>query len=104
MPLIMVQPLPVAINTWTQGNYLALDETANLLFSYTVGIKWKNILNQVYVLKYLMAGKKKREGVINMWVFGYFQSFFFLNKYGQEKKVIWKLVADTPSLLARIIV
>lgn len=77
MPLIMVQPLPVAINTWTQGNYLALDETANLLFSYTVGIKWKNILNQVYVLKYLMAGKKKREGVINMWVFGYFQSFFF---------------------------
>lgn len=61
MPLIMAQPLPVAINTWTQGNYLALDGTANLLFSHAVGIKWKNILNQVYVLK-LLNGRKKKGG------------------------------------------
>lgn len=69
--------------TRTQGNYLTLNETANLLFSHTVRARCKNILNQACVLKLLNGRKKRKLGKI---IQEYFQTIF--NKYNQEKNFL----------------
>lgn len=69
--------------TWTQGNYLTLNERAYLLFSHTVHVRCKNVLNQAHVLK-LSNGKEKIGEYVTIFIL--FLKILFFSKYGQEKK------------------
>lgn len=88
--------------TWTQGNYLTLNERAYLLFSHTVHVRCKNVLNQAHVLKLSNGKEKIREN--NMWLFSYYFWKYSFFQIWSGKKMIWKLVSDKFSFLTRILV